>query len=170
MPFGVRYVVGRHDEMPAAVTEILDAQADLDLVPATDLVVYRNARAVPPAAAVVADDEVEAIVSSDDLTMLQTWRDPPISLLRPLGTSAGWTGPARGANLAIASAEFDDAWRLEGSDAPPERAFGWSTSFPVSSEQVTVTYGAQLPRTVAMVVLAVLWLVALWITRKPVRG
>jgi hypothetical protein len=169
VPFGVRYVVARHEEMPEAVTEILDAQADLDLVPATDLDVYRNARAIPPAAAIVADEEVEAIVSSDDSTALQSWRDPPTSFLRPLGTSAGWTGPARGGNLAIASAEFDDAWQLEGSDAPAERAFGWSTSFPVSSEQVTITYGAQLPRTVAMIVLAVLWLVALWITRKPVR-
>lgn len=169
VPFGVRYVVARQGELPDAVEEILDAQADLDLVPATDLVVYRNAEALPPAAVVVADDQVARVATSGDPVALQTWHDVPSVPLRPLGSSAGWEGETVGGNLALVSTEFDGAWRLDGSEAPPERAFGWSTSFPVVTDPVTITYGAQLPRTVELVVLAVLWAAALWVTRKPVR-
>ena len=39
---------------------------------------------------------------------------------------------------------------------------------PVEGPSVSIRYGAQLSRTIAMWVLAAVWLVALWITRKPV--
>lgn len=169
VPFGVKYVVAREGELPPVVEEILAGQADLDLVPATDLVLYRNAEAMPPAAVIGATDELERLVATGDPALLQTWHDVPFSTLRPRRDGAGWEGPTKGGDLAIVSTEFDGAWRVEASDVAPERAFGWATSLPVSGDRVTIDYGGQLPRTIASVVLGVLWIVALWITRKPVR-
>ena len=89
--------------------------------------------------------------------------------VRPLrATEGGWDGDAAGGPVVI-STEFDGAWTLEGSDTPPERSFGWSTSFrEVGPGPVEIRYGAQLPRTIAIALLAAVWAVALWITRKPV--
>jgi hypothetical protein len=38
----------------------------------------------------------------------------------------------------------------------------------VSTSTVDIRYGTQLPSTVAAWLLAVVWAVALWVTRKPV--
>ena len=63
---------------------------------------------------------------------------------------------------------FDGAWELAGG-AQPQQAFGWSTSFGGAPADISIRYGDQLPRTIAMWLLAVVWAAALWITRKPVR-
>ena len=65
-PFGVRYVIAADDDLPQEALAILDAQVDLNLVPAAGIVVYRNAGAIPPAA-VLADDPatIAAMRSSD---------------------------------------------------------------------------------------------------------
>lgn len=82
----------------------------------------------------------------------------------------GWEGPTQGGDTALISTEFDDAWRLDGTQTAPARAFGWATSFAVDGQtDVRIVYGAQLPRTIELWLLAALWLVALWVTRKPVR-
>jgi hypothetical protein len=80
----------------------------------------------------------------------------------------GWSGATGGGNLAVVSMEFDDAWTVQGPVAEPARAFGWATSFPVDGPSISIRYGAQLPRTIAVWVLAAVWIAALWITRKPV--
>jgi hypothetical protein len=69
----------------------------------------------------------------------------------------------------LLSTEFDGAWEMTGTETPPDRSYGWATSFPTKAPAVTIRYGAQLPRTVASWLLAVVWAVALWVTRKPVR-
>jgi hypothetical protein len=69
----------------------------------------------------------------------------------------------------VVATAYDPSWELAGSAATPQRSFGWSTSFSGVGSQVTITYGGQLPRTIAMWLLAFLWGAALWITRKPVR-
>ena len=79
----------------------------------------------------------------------------------------GWSAEAS-AGIAVISTEFIDAWQLEGSGSAPQRAFGWATSFPVTSGLVHIRYGAQLQRTMETWLLALLWMVALWVTRKPV--
>jgi len=61
---------------------------------------------------------------------------------------------------------FLQAVDSEGQVAKPDPR---QPAFPVTDETVRISYGAQLPRTVQMVVLAILWAVALWITRRPVR-
>ena len=73
--------------------------------------------------------------------------------------------------LAVLSTEFDPAWVVDGSVDPALRAFGWATAFDVRAGPLRTRYGAQLPHTIQVVLLAALWLAALWITRKPVaRG
>jgi hypothetical protein len=67
------------------------------------------------------------------------------------------------------SSEFDGAWRLAGSDARPQRSFGWATSFTNVPDDIEITFADQFPRTLSIWLLAAAWAVALWITRKPVR-
>ena len=166
-PFGVRFVVASTGELPDAARAALDRQVDLDHVPAADLVIFRNAVDLAPASVLQADAETERIVASSDPSEIQRFRPVPNSPL--LEVEGGWEGPRGDGNLAVISTELDGAWGLEGSDEPPDAAFGWATSFPVADASVRVVYGEQLPRTIQSWVLAVLWIAALWVTRKPVR-
>lgn len=166
-PFGVRYVVAARGELPDETRALLETQADLDLVPATDLLVYRNAVVLLPASVLAADPAVERVVMSDRPVAWQELRSVPGAPLTRI--DGDWEGATGGGDLAVISTEYDGAWRLEGSDTVPDRAFGWSTSFPVTGSFVRIAYGGQLPRTIQTVLLALLWLLALWITRKPVR-
>jgi hypothetical protein len=163
----VRYVVAGRGEISDAARERFEDQVDLDLVPATDLLVYRNAVVLPPASVVTSDPALERIVTSGRQEAIQELRSVPASPLTRV--DGGWEGPTSGGDLAIVSTEYDGAWEVVGSDAVPERAFGWSTSFRVAGSSVTIVDGGQLPRTIEIALLAALWLVALWITRRPVR-
>jgi hypothetical protein len=81
----------------------------------------------------------------------------------------GWAARADDARLVVVATEFDDAWRVDGGPDAAERAFGWATALRGElPPDVRVRYDAQLPSTVASIVLAALWAAALWITRRPV--
>jgi hypothetical protein len=69
----------------------------------------------------------------------------------------------------VAAEQFDPGWRVvNGSERiAPRRAFGYGLSAPVVAGEVSFLYTQQWLRTVEMAALGVLWLVALWITRKP---
>ena len=164
-PFGVRFVVAADEDLPAAAEELLDAQVDLDLVPAAGLTVYRNANALAPAA-VLQDDPavIEAMRGRLPAEIVRTSLRPGSSLRQVEG---GWTG-GKGAGPVFVSTEFLDAWELEGADEPPFEAFGWATGFDRQEAPVAVLYGSQLPATVQAWLLAIVWAVALWVTRKPV--
>ena len=166
-PFGVRYVVAGSEGLPAEARARLEAQADLDVVPASGLLILRNAVGLSPASVLRTSPATTAIVSSDRPEDIQRLSSVPASPLSQ--DEGGWSGPAGGGDLAVVSTEFDGAWQLEGSEAPPGRAFGWSTSFPVAQPTAEVRYGAQLPRTIVTWLLGALWVTALWVTRKPVR-
>ena len=164
-PMGVRFVVAAQDELPAGALARLETQLDLDRVPASDLVIFRNAAALPPAAAFESPDLAD-LVASGRLVDVARVGDAAVKPLKPV--DGGWEGDASGGPVVI-STEFDEAWQLEGRDAPPERSFGWSTSFRRAGPgPVTIRYGGQLPRTIAIALLAAVWAAALWITRKPV--
>lgn len=166
-PFGVRYVVTDPVVFPRAALERLQAQADLDLVPASGLTIWRNAAANPPEAVLTVDAEAARIVASSSLAQIQRWQPVPASSLAR--TDDGFSGPTDGGTLAVLAAEYDGAWEVEGSTADPGRAFGWATALEVSGAQVEIRYGADLPRLVSTWLLAGLWVVALWVTRRPVR-
>ena len=168
-PLGVRYVVAQRGDVPSDVTSILDAQADLDREGTTGLVIYRNAAALPPAGVIPTNDAVAGIVASADLgTVAQLSR----SHASPLpAVSGGWAGTSPSAGMVVVSTAFSADWRLEvpnGTAVRPREAFGWSTSFDAPAGALHVRFVGQWVRTLEIVALGLLWLAALWITRKPV--
>ena len=165
-PFGIRYVVADESEVPSAARTLFDDQADLDTVPATGLLIYRNAVGLPPAGVVAASGRDRRIIESDDPSVIQQLRSIPATPLEAV--EGGWAGPTAGGDLALVSTEYDGAWQAE-SGTGPERAFGWSTAVPVTTSSVRIENTAQLSSTIAVWVLAGLWAAALWITRRAVR-
>jgi hypothetical protein len=165
-PFGVRYLVASDDQLTDAARAKLDAQVDLDVVPAAGLAIWLNDASLPPAAVLKANAKTADIVAAGQPAATQRLTAvPSVSLPQVEG---GWSGATGGGNLAALSTEFDDAWTVPGRASEPDRAFGWATSFPVDGPSISIRYGAQLPRTIAIWVLAAVWAAALWITRKPV--
>jgi hypothetical protein len=163
----VAFVVAEAGDLPERVQLHLDAQVDLDLVPTEGLVIYRNERALPRAS--VTDQEAYANAASD------TGLLPVASLPVFDGTAlhvapGGFRGTAGGGALLLAS-QFDEAWRVRarGREVRPEESFGWGTRFEAPTGRLRVTYANQPVRDVEVAVLAVLWLAALWVTRKPAR-
>ena len=165
-PFGVRYLVASDDQLSEAARTSLDAQVDLDVVPAAGLAIWVNDAFLPPAAVVEANAKTANLVSAGQPAATQRLTAVPAVPLPQVG--GGWSGATGGGNLAVLSTEFDDAWRMQGRSDLPARAFGWATSFPVSGPSISIRYDAQVPRTIAVWILAAVWAAALWITRKPV--
>ncbi len=168
-PLGVRFVVAQEGDLPAAVEAVLDAQVDLDREGASGLIIYRNAVRVPPAAVFPADDPIGAIVASADLGTIEQL--PSLRLPALAAVEGGWAGEAPVPGTVVVSTEFGPDWELEGSEAAvvgPREAFGWSTAFDAPAGSVRVRFTEQWVRTVETLVLGLLWLAALWITRKPV--
>jgi GT2 family glycosyltransferase len=166
-PFGIRYVVGDGASVPPQAQAALRSQVDLDLVQATGLFILRNAIGLPPASVATVPSEERPIVTSGDPAAIQQLQPLPSTPLAQV--QGGWAGGSAGHDTALVSTEYDGAWRLEGSPASPTHAFGWATSFGVDARaDVRIDYGAQLPRTIELWTLLAFWLVALWVTRKPV--
>jgi len=165
-PFGVRYLVANDDQLSEAARTMLDAQVDLDVVPAAGLAIWVNDTFLPPAAVLKANAKTAQIVSAGQPAATQRLTAVPSVQLPQV--EGGWSGATGGGNLAVVSTEFDDAWTAQGRTDRPAPAFGWATSFAVNDPSVSILYGAQLPRTIAIWVLVAVWAAALWITRKPV--
>ena len=164
-PFGIRFVVAEQRVLPAPVREALDAQLDVNLLPATGFTIYRNASAIPPAAILETGPTDREIMGVGDPTTIAMWRPvSPVPLERVPG---GWNGPAL-AGTVFLSTEYDGQWDLGGASVRPEVAFGWATSFQASGDPVHVRHGGGLPARIQVALLALLWLAALWATRKPV--
>jgi hypothetical protein len=168
-PLGVRFVVAQRGDLPADVARILGSQVDMDREGTSGLLIYRNASALPPAAVLPADEEVAKIVGSAEPGSIEQL--PPF---RPSALSAapgGWAGEASAPGLVVVSTEFDPEWRLEASSGEvvrPTEAFGWSTSFDAPAGELHVRFVGQWVRTLETIALGMLWLAALWVTRKPV--
>lgn len=163
---GVRYLVAGEGDVPDAALDRLDAQADLDRVPAGGLTIYRNAAALPTAF-VVTDPAWTSSVDATGLAEIAA---------RPIVDVDGIPPPEAGAPTSVslpgeivAADQFDAGWRIvdAGERLVPRRAFGWALSAPLEPGSVSFLYTEQWMRTVEMSVLAALWLAALWITRKP---
>ncbi len=132
-------------------------------------IIYRNAVRVPPAAVFPAADPIGAIVASADLGTIEQL--PSLRLPALAAVEGGWAGEAPAPGTVVVSTEFGPDWELESSEAAvvgPREAFGWSTAFDAPAGSVRVRFTEQWVRTVETLVLGLLWLAALWITRKPV--
>jgi hypothetical protein len=169
-PFGIRFVVAEREALPEAARDAFDAQVDVNLVPASDFLIYRNSVRVPPAAILETDPEDRAILGVGDLATIAMWRSvPAVPLERVPG---GWDGPGTDGpgteGTIFLSTEYDAGWELGGGSTGPEVAFGWATSFRAEGDPVRVRHGGSVPARFQVVLLSMLWLAALWATRKPV--
>ena len=166
-PLGVRYVVAREGDLPAGARAALGTQLDLDPIPSEGLVIYRNAHALPPAA--VSTDPITAqIAASSSLDQIQRLADPGAAAAARV--PGGWDASgADGAAVLIGSERVSGfrAHDASGSSVPVATSFGWATRTEISGGEVHVRDADQWVRTLSVWVLALLWAVALWITRKP---
>jgi hypothetical protein len=167
-PLGVRFVVAQPGDLPSGAAARFDAQVDLDPLRTSGLVIYRNAAALPPAGVLAANDTVAGIVASDDPATIQQL--PPLPAAPLAAVPGGWAGVAPTAGLAVIATEFGPDWRLTsgGAESRPREAFGWSTSFDAPAGTLRVRFTAQWIRTLETIAMALLWVAALWVTRKPV--
>jgi GT2 family glycosyltransferase len=164
-PFGIRFVVAEQGALPEAAREALDAQVDVNLVPASGFMIYRNSVATPPAAILETDDTDREILGSGDASTIEMWQPvPAVPLERVPG---GWDGPGT-EGMAFLSTEYDARWELRGEARRPEVAFGWATSFPAEGEPIQIRHGGSVAARIQVALLTLLWLAALWATRKPV--
>jgi hypothetical protein len=167
---GINYIVASPDAMTPAIAEKLDAQFDLDRVPAQGLVIYKNEHA-QPLAALYAQPEYAAAVASGSLAAVSALPLAAPQALVPV--TGGWNGAKTEKGTILVSDQFASGWRLhqEGTELPPDKAFGWEVSFasPSGTGPFTIRYADQWIRDAEIAILTAFWLVAMWVTRKPVR-
>jgi len=163
-PLGVRFVVARSGDLPAAAAARLAAQLDLDLIPTEGLVIYRDAASLPPAF-VTASAPFAQAASGTDLGRVASIPTPAAVPLE--GIDGGWRGDTPG-GFGFVSEQDAGGWRVEsgGSTSSTEPAFGWAIGFQASGGTLTLTYADQWVRTAEVGALGVLWLGVLWITRR----
>jgi GT2 family glycosyltransferase len=189
-PFGIRYVVAGAGDLPAPSLARLLQQLDIVGSSAAGLVVFHDTVAAP-LNAVIADPTWRRAAVAGTLESTAQLESPKAFPLRgsdgrfgigPFGAES----PSPGGSIVL-SQEFDGHWRLAPSQvadvrtqpspssaapsAAPRRAFGWSIAFPYrpSDNGGSVTFTGQGIRTAMVIVLALLWAAALWITRRPSR-
>ncbi len=163
-PFGIRYIVAASGSLPPATLRRLKEQVDMDPATANGLVIYRNAVALPPAAALTVDGPSAKILASSDVATIAELGPIPATPLVPV--QRGWDGTAPAGSVAYLATEFSDGWH-SGASAPV-KAFGWATSLPVTAGPVQIRHDDDLVRLIERWALGALWLAALWVTRKPV--
>jgi hypothetical protein len=163
--FGVRFVIADDDRLPAPTRTAFDRQLDLDERSSVGLTIWRNAAAIPPAAVLATEPADDEILQASDLATIARWRS--VDAIPLEAVDGGWDGPPVRGAVTIAT-EFDPGWRLEGSDAAPRRAFGWATAFSADGDAILVRHGGGIGAALRVGLLAILWAVALWVTRRPV--
>jgi GT2 family glycosyltransferase len=164
-PLGVRFVVAAAGDLPAAARARLDAQLDLDMVPAGGLTVYRDSRWVPSA---MTTRDRSFTRAASDASMLRTSSVGAVSWTQLERSDSGWAGTSSG-GIAYVADQFASGWRATVSDGTqgPSPAFGWAMRFPAPAGRVSIRFGGQSARTAELILLGVLWLGVLWVTRRP---
>jgi hypothetical protein len=168
---GIRYVVAGEDRLPVLAARRLGDQVDLDLVQrAGGLSIYRNARAVPPAAVLPGETAVAAARS-----------EALLAAAHVSGATAGrlhggpevlrGTAPDGGVSLLLVTDRFDPRWRARSpaGEVVPFPAFGWALGFEGLPGPVTVSFEGGTRRTLELAGLGVLWALALWSIRRTAR-
>ncbi len=164
-PLGIRFVIAREGDLPPAAAARLDAQVDVDRIPAGGLVIYQNARALP-AAFITASNQFSTAARGADLETISALPPPDVTPLVPV--QGGFEGASSG-GFGFVSEQNDGGWQAQAGGRTVEAriALGWAIGFEATAGPVHVTYADQWIRTTEMWVLAVLWLGVAWITRRP---
>jgi hypothetical protein len=163
-PLGVRFVVAASGDLPSVATERLGAQLDLDLVPAGGLTIYENARALPLAFTTTSEPFADA-ASSSALGEIAALTTPETEPLRASGD--GYTGTGAG-GFGFVGWQNEGDWHVwsGGNRSDTVKAFGWAIGFPAASGTVGLTHSGGWIRAAEVWVLALLWIVVLWVTRR----
>jgi GT2 family glycosyltransferase len=183
--FGVAYIVAGQGDLPPAVALRLSQQVDLIAESADTLLIYRDPVA-PPLQSLVSDPAWLAAITNDErsrhlltrsedlqwITQLAPAHTPPLARR---GDVFSGTAPGSQPSLVLLSQQFDARWRLtypDGTSQGAAPAFGWADRFtlPAGAGPFTVRFTGQAARSAQMTVLSILWLAALWITRRPSRA
>ncbi|MEW6060103.1 MAG: glycosyltransferase family 2 protein [Actinomycetota bacterium] len=163
-PLAVRFVVAASGDLPSAAVGRLEAQLDLDLIPAGGLVIYENARALPQAFTTTSMPFARAAAGAD-LGQIASVPSPQTEPLEVEGSA--YRGVTEG-GFGFVGWQNEGGWRAASNGTPSdaEKGFGWAIGFEASEGMQTLTYDRQWLRTVEVWVLAALWLSVLWITRR----
>jgi hypothetical protein len=167
-PLGIRFVVAASGDLPRAARRKLAGQLDLDLHPTHGLTIYRNARAWPEAGFTA----LAQYVNPKLVGVGQAAGLPSPVFLTAHAVPGGFRGKAPGGGAVFVGDQFASGWRLQsgGSSIPPQRVFDWAMRFPVASGGAfVVRHPSQVPRRIEIALIALLWVAALWITRRPSR-
>jgi GT2 family glycosyltransferase len=174
-PFAIRYVVAEPADLPPRALRMLLRQFDLDVVPAGGLRIFQNSKAVPLAGQIEDPAWLSAAEKGGQGSVISL-DAPRATPLREREDGQVYAGVgARGPALALLSEQFGSGWSLtsnDGGSSPARPAFGWATGFdlPAGQAPYELRFGGQGPRTLLMSLLVLLWVSALWLTRRPVRG
>jgi hypothetical protein len=174
-PFAISYVMAAPADLPTAAFRRLTTQLDLDLLPTPGLTILRNEKAVLPASVIQSAEWLRAANSGDPSGRTEL---PVLSNADPLsGDGEQYSGAAPATRaLVLLSQQFDGAWRLTpssgGTAIRPSKSFGWAVGFesPSAPSSFIVRFGGQETKRAEVALLALLWLAALWMTRRPVRA
>ena len=170
-PLGVRFVVAGPGDLPEAAVARLDRQLDLDAVPSVGLTIYHNARDLPEAFA-TSQEEYARAASSGALADIAALPPPSGSSLHPVPGGFAGTAPSGKVSLILGD-QFSSSWQASfgaARVAGVDRAFGWGVGASgTGGGTVSLEWRNQWVRTAELTVLGLLWLVALWLTRKPAR-
>ena len=172
-PLGVRFVLAERRQIPPAALASLFAQVDLDIVPAEGMIIFRNPKAAPTAAAIASPGWTRLSGRSSPRGVAEL-PVPAATVLRGAGPELRGSADVAAGSIVLLSQEFDDRWRLSGDATAlePVRMFGWAVGFRAAQAvdaPYAVGFTGQRPRTVVIALLAILWLVALWLVRRPAR-
>jgi len=173
-PFGIRFVVAGPGDLPSQALQRLVLQLDLDPVPAGGLSIFQNSKAAP-VDALIRDPDWRQAATNPSLLAVERLVKPDVRVLRQPDGRDAFLGPGAGASsLILLAQQFDPHWRLEGvsSPAPSTRAFGWAVGFAPTARTSAfeVRFHGQATRTIEIALLTALWMVGLWVTRRPSRG
>jgi GT2 family glycosyltransferase len=174
-PFAIRFVVAEPADLPPRTLRMLLRQFDLDLVPAGGLRIFQNSKAVPAAGQIEDPGWLRAAEAGGQGAVISL-AAPRATPLREGEEGNVYVGEgSRRPALALLSQQFGSGWRLtstDGSSSPARQAFGWATGFDLPSGQASyeLRFVGQRTRTLFIALLVLLWVSALWLTRRPVRG
>jgi hypothetical protein len=164
-PLGVRFLVAAEGDVPGPLMARLEDQLDLYRVPAGGLVIYRNPRALPAASVITDPGFADAATTGDQGALARLPETAAVPLDREDG---GWVGDVP-AGTAYVAEQYDAGWSAQsaGSSVRLEEAFGWAMDAQVGAGTLEIRYERTWVRTAELVALGILWLGALWVTRKP---
>jgi GT2 family glycosyltransferase len=165
--FGIRFVVAGEGDLPPSVSSALGRQLDLDAIPTDGLTIFRNERALPPAG-VSTDPDTRAIAASSSPEAAEQLQDP--SIMPTPFVPGAWDAQLPAEGTLLVSSERVSGLRATGdagATLPVGTSFGWATRVDAPAGSVHLRYADQWAWTASVWVAAVLWGLALWITRRP---